>query len=144
MADGRGDGEGAGDSATSEVLDRLSEGVFGLDTDWRFTYLNETGRAVICDAAESLIVAELVGRNIWEVVPGAVGTTFEGRYRKAMRTGNGYPSTRTTNRSTRGWRCGPPRPRRGCPSVSATSPNGVGATTASRPAKPSSRRYTRR
>ena len=84
MADGRDDS----DSTTTEVLDRLSEGIFGLDTDWRFTYLNETGRAVICDAAgESFSVSELVGRNIWELVPEAVGTTFEQRYREAMRTG---------------------------------------------------------
>jgi GAF domain-containing protein len=74
-------------SAPEEVLDRLAEGVFGLDTDWRFTYLNRTGRAVVCDAAgESATAAALVGRSIWAVVPGAVGTMFETKYREAMRT----------------------------------------------------------
>jgi len=88
MADCRDDSGETGDSATTEVLDRLSDGIFGLDADWRFTYLNEAGRAVISDAAgESFTAAELVGRNIWEVVPEAVGTKFEKRYEEAMRTG---------------------------------------------------------
>jgi signal transduction histidine kinase len=66
----------------------MAEGVFGLDTEWRITYSNETGCALLCDAAgESLTTAELVGRNIWELIPDAVGTTFEEEYRGAMRTG---------------------------------------------------------
>jgi signal transduction histidine kinase len=82
-----GDGNAA-DSATERVLDRMTEGIFGLDADWKFTYLNEAGRAIVCDAAgESLTAAELVGRNIWELIPDAVGTTFETQYREAMRTG---------------------------------------------------------
>lgn len=62
--------------------------MFGLDADWWFTYLNETARAIICDAAdESLTADELRGRNLRELVPEAVGTTFESQYREAMRTG---------------------------------------------------------
>ena len=88
MTDERDGGGRAPHSAPERVLDRMSEGVFGLDTDWQFTYLNEAGRAVVCDAAdESFTAAELVGRNIWELIPDAAGTTFEAQYREAMQTG---------------------------------------------------------
>ena len=76
------------DGLPEQVLDRMTDGVFGLDTDWQFTYLNETARAIISDAAgESLTVDELRGRNLWELVPEATDTTFESKYREAMRTG---------------------------------------------------------
>ena len=78
----------ASDATPERVLDRLTDGIFGLDTDWRFTYVNETACAIIRDAAgEPFTTDELRGRNIWEVVPEAVGTTFETQYREAMRTG---------------------------------------------------------
>jgi GAF domain-containing protein len=65
----------------------MLDGVFALDPDWEFTYLNERGRAIVCEAVgESYTAAELVGRNIWELLPEARGTTFEDRYREAMRT----------------------------------------------------------
>jgi nitrogen-specific signal transduction histidine kinase len=86
MADER-DGH-VSDGTPERVLDRLTDGVFGLDTDWRFTYLNETARAIVSDAAgESFTAAELRGRNLWELLPEAVGTTFESKYREAVRTG---------------------------------------------------------
>jgi hypothetical protein len=65
----------------------MTAGVIGLDTDWHFTYLNETGRAVICEAAgETFTVDELVGLNIRELLPEARSTRFEAPYRKAMQT----------------------------------------------------------
>ena len=87
MTDERDDG--AAESPHLErLLDRMTDGVFGLDTDWQFTYLNETARAVICNAAaETLTTDELVGRNIWDLLPEARDTTFEEQYREALRTG---------------------------------------------------------
>jgi len=75
------------DETPERVLDRLTDGVFGLDANWRFTYLNETAREIVCDAAgESFTADELRGRNLWEFVPEATGTKFESQYREAMRT----------------------------------------------------------
>jgi signal transduction histidine kinase len=69
------------------ILDRMTDALFGLDTDWEFTYLNERARVIVCEAiGEEYTVAELVGRNIWEEIPEAVGTPFEEQYRDAMRT----------------------------------------------------------
>jgi PAS domain S-box-containing protein len=65
-----------------ELLGRVTDGFFGLDANWRFTFLNER--------AEELLEAEghdLVGENFWERFPEAVGMTFEEEYRRAMETG---------------------------------------------------------
>ena len=76
------------DDRYAQVLDRMIDGVLGLDTEWRLTYLNERTRELICDAVgETHTVEELVGRSFWELLPGARGTTFEERYREAMQTG---------------------------------------------------------
>jgi nitrogen-specific signal transduction histidine kinase len=65
----------------------MTDGIFGLETDWQFTYLNETARTVVCNAAgERLTIDELLGRNISELLPEARDTTFETEYREAMRT----------------------------------------------------------
>ena len=71
------------------LLDRINDGVFGLDTSWKFTHLNERGRSVICDAVgEQFTADELVGRNIWDLLPDLRDTTFGERYHEAMRTQN--------------------------------------------------------
>ena len=77
------------DERFEQVLDRILDGVFALDTEWRFTYLNERARELVHDAVgETNAAEELVGRTLWEVFPDARGTTFEERYREAMRTGD--------------------------------------------------------
>lgn len=63
------------------LLDRMTDAFFALDTDWRFTYLNETAEDVLDRSAE-----ELLGTTVWEAFPEAAGTTFEARYKEAMRT----------------------------------------------------------
>jgi PAS domain S-box-containing protein len=69
------------------VLDRMTDALFGLDTSWEFTYLNEGARRIVCRAAgEEYTTDELVGRNIWDLIPDAVGTRFETEYREAMRS----------------------------------------------------------
>lgn len=62
----------------AEVLESISDAFFALDRNWRFAYLNS--------AAERLLQrtrADLIGRNIWEEFPAAVGSTFEREYRRA-------------------------------------------------------------
>jgi diguanylate cyclase (GGDEF)-like protein/PAS domain S-box-containing protein len=63
----------------STVLESISDGCFSLDRDWRFTYVNPQGAAWL-DRRE----ADLVGRNIWDVFPDAVGGPFHQAYRRAM------------------------------------------------------------
>ena len=57
----------------------ITDAIFVLDTDWRFTHLN--GRAEeIFERTE----AEVIGENVWDVFPEAVDTTFQQQYEKAM------------------------------------------------------------
>ncbi|MFB6270035.1 MAG: PAS domain-containing protein [Halobacterium sp.] len=61
------------------VYERVTDGFFALDRDWRFTYVN--------DAAEEILEVDaddVVGENLWDVFPGAVGTDFYTEYHRAM------------------------------------------------------------
>ncbi|WP_248896737.1 PAS domain-containing protein [Haloplanus halobius] len=65
----------------ADVLERVDDGFFALDRDWRFTYVN--GRA------ESLLErseAALLGENIWDAFPAAVDSRFPAEYERAMET----------------------------------------------------------
>ncbi|MFC4550202.1 MULTISPECIES: PAS domain-containing protein [Halorussus] len=64
-----------------DVFDRVTDAFFGLDTDWEFSYVNARAEELLGNDA-----GELLGRNIWEVYPDAVGTEFETRYRQAVET----------------------------------------------------------
>ncbi|KYH25084.1 bacterioopsin transcriptional activator [Halalkalicoccus paucihalophilus] len=69
------------ESELGELIGRVTDAFFGLDSEWRFTFLNER--------AEELINPEgrdLIGEDIWERFPEAVGTGFEEEYRRAMET----------------------------------------------------------
>jgi PAS domain S-box-containing protein len=66
----------------SEILGSLSDGFFILDDGWRFSFVN--------DAAEALLQSPrgtLLGANVWERFPEAVGSRFERVYREVARTG---------------------------------------------------------
>jgi two-component system sporulation sensor kinase A len=62
------------------ILDRMTDGFFALDSDWKFTYVNkEASRLLFRDETG------LVGKSIWDEFPEAVNTTFYEEYEKAMR-----------------------------------------------------------
>jgi PAS domain S-box-containing protein len=65
-----------------EVLESMPTAFFSLDTDWRFTYVNAEAERVLGRTRE-----ELLGGDLWELFPAAVGSQFEDSYRGAMRTG---------------------------------------------------------
>jgi anti-sigma regulatory factor (Ser/Thr protein kinase)/GAF domain-containing protein len=72
-----------------ELLDRMSDAFFALDDSWRFTYLNERAREIICEAGGTeATVAELRGRSIWDVIPDAEESVFAEQYRTAVETGD--------------------------------------------------------
>jgi putative nucleotidyltransferase with HDIG domain/PAS domain S-box-containing protein len=60
----------------------ISDGVFVLDRNWNYVYLNDAGARLI-----GRLPDELVGKNIWEQFPEAIGTAFERKYREAAQTG---------------------------------------------------------
>jgi PAS domain S-box-containing protein len=56
------------ESRTSSVLSSITDGLVTLDKDWRYTYVNAEAARVLNRTPESLI-----GRNVWELFPEAVG-----------------------------------------------------------------------
>ena len=63
----------------STVLESISDGCFSVDHDWHFTYINARGAAAIGRRPE-----ELVGKNMWDEFPEAVGGPFHQMYMQAM------------------------------------------------------------
>ncbi len=66
----------------ARVLETMSAAFFLLDEAWRFTYVNAEAERLLGRTRE-----ELVGGDIWELYPAAVGSDFEVHYRGAMATG---------------------------------------------------------
>jgi len=67
------------ESQAQRVLESMAEGFAGLDSEFRFTYVNAACEEILGHKRE-----DLIGRNIWEVFPEGIGTDFESNYRKAM------------------------------------------------------------
>jgi PAS domain S-box-containing protein len=64
------------------TLNRINDAVFSLDTQWRYTFLNE---ASIDSKAYSK--TDLIGKVIWEVIPQLKQTALCDKYHEAMYTG---------------------------------------------------------
>ncbi|MDP9418367.1 MAG: SpoIIE family protein phosphatase [Actinomycetota bacterium] len=71
-----------GEARIARVLEAMPTAFFSLDRDWRFTYVNAEAERVLGRSR-----AELLGGELWELFPTAVGTEFETQYRSAVRTG---------------------------------------------------------
>jgi diguanylate cyclase (GGDEF)-like protein/PAS domain S-box-containing protein len=59
-----------------QTLESITDGYFSCDADWRATYINETGTA--------LLGPGLLGRVLWEAFPEAVGTFGHAEYQRCM------------------------------------------------------------
>src|SRR4051794_16271535 len=85
--DGRGSAptcqcETAASPQFAAIFDRLADGFFSLDANWRFTYINPAAR-------EALQVGDdVLGREIWQTFPEARETIFEAEFRRAMASGS--------------------------------------------------------
>ena len=62
------------------MLDSIADAFYTLDRDWRFTYINADAERMIERSR-----ADLLGRVIWEAIPGLVGTEFHRQYHDAVR-----------------------------------------------------------
>jgi len=64
-----------------EIYERITDGFYALDEEWRFTYVNERGEEIIQRSAESVL-----GESIWEAFPEAADGTVWEKYHEAMET----------------------------------------------------------
>jgi len=69
----------AAEWSVDAILEEIGEGFFALGRDWRFTAFNRAAEEIF-----GLTRGAVVGRTLWEVSPGVVGTEFERRYRLVM------------------------------------------------------------
>jgi PAS domain S-box-containing protein len=72
----------------NHIVDNLDRVIIGVDESWRYNYINAGAERALKRPAE-----ELLGGNIWECHPEAVGTEFERQCRRVM-------EERATGRST--------------------------------------------
>ena len=63
----------------ARVLESMGEAFFALDRDWRFTYVNRQAERLLGRRRE-----DLLGQDLWEEFPDALGTAFEEHYRGAV------------------------------------------------------------
>ncbi len=63
-----------------EVLERMTDGFYALDHQYRITYVNAAAERILQHGRE-----QLLGRTLLEVFPGVRGSRFELEYRRAMR-----------------------------------------------------------
>jgi len=64
---------------TDRILESITDAFMALDSDWRFTYVNDQSARVMGRKRE-----DLLGRSFWDEFPAAVGSTFERKYRRAV------------------------------------------------------------
>jgi PAS domain S-box-containing protein len=63
----------------SNILESITDAFFALDREWRFTYINQQAEPLLQRTRE-----EMLGKNIWDEFPTAVGSNFDRQYRKAV------------------------------------------------------------
>lgn len=61
------------------ILESITDAFFGLDDEWRFTYVNAGAERLLRRRRE-----DLLGRSVWDEFPEAVGTTFWREYHRAV------------------------------------------------------------
>ena len=79
--DARKDAEGA-HARLDEILERITDGFFAVDREWRCTYINASAEQLLgCSRAD------LLQTSIWEALPLLVGSASESLYRHALASG---------------------------------------------------------
>jgi PAS domain S-box-containing protein len=67
------------ESELDEVFQRIDDAFFALDTDWRFTYVNDQAADMV-----RLSAGELTGRNVWDVLPDVADGPVQEAAERAM------------------------------------------------------------
>jgi PAS domain S-box-containing protein len=65
-----------------QIVESISDPMFILGADWRVEYVNAEGAQLLARQQSALL-----GQNLWESFPEAVGSKFESEYQRARREG---------------------------------------------------------
>jgi PAS domain S-box-containing protein len=63
----------------AQILESITDAFFALDRDWCFTYVNAQAETLLQRTRD-----DLLGENIWDAFPEAVGSTFYHEYHQAV------------------------------------------------------------
>lgn len=74
--------EPASSVTVGEILDRVTDGFFALDRQWRFTYVNARAERIFRRKRDRLI-----GRVIWDALPEDLTSRFRGEHEEAVSSG---------------------------------------------------------
>src|SRR5918997_4494110 len=66
----------------AEAFERVSDAFYAVDREWRFTYANQRAQELLGCSQE-----EILGKNIWEEFPQAVGSESYQKINQAMEEG---------------------------------------------------------
>ena len=61
------------------ILESITDAFYAVDRDWRFTYVNKEAERLLKRPRE-----DLLGLSLWEEFSGAVGSTFQHEYHRAV------------------------------------------------------------
>jgi PAS domain S-box-containing protein len=61
------------------ILESITNCFFALDSEWRFTYVNQQATRILQRTPD-----QLIGRNVWEEFPEAIPLTFYREYHRAV------------------------------------------------------------
>ncbi len=64
----------------ARILSSISDAMYAIDEEWRFTYMNAEAERVLGQSAESLI-----GEIIWDALPNMRGSALDGELRRAVK-----------------------------------------------------------
>ncbi|WP_250446601.1 SpoIIE family protein phosphatase, partial [Actinotalea sp. C106] len=71
-----------GEARVARILESMTTAFFSVDRQWRFSYVNRGAEALL-----GLPREKMLGNDLWELFPLALGSTFEREYRGAMDSG---------------------------------------------------------
>jgi PAS domain S-box-containing protein len=76
----------AAERQSATILESITDAFVAVDSDWRYTYVNDLALARMRDRkGVQLEREEVIGRGMWELLPELMGTELERRYRDVMR-----------------------------------------------------------
>ena len=74
------------DARAAHILERITDEFSAFDRDWRFTYVNQAAlNAARRVLGKALRREDVLGKNIWEMLPPHVGSVVYQKYHEAMR-----------------------------------------------------------
>jgi PAS domain S-box-containing protein len=75
----------AAQERSETILESITDAFVAVDADWRFTYVNDRALGRMRERKGTMLArADVIGRNMWELFPEALGTELHRQYQTVM------------------------------------------------------------